>query len=190
MFPIKNGLKQGDALSRLFFNFALEYTIRRVQVNQAGLKLNATHQPLVYAVGVNTVGVSVCTCTIKKITEALVVASHEIGLEINADKTKYIVISRDLNARRCQNIKFDNNFFERVEEFRYLGTALTNQNFIEEEIKNRLKPRNACYNSVQNLLSSILLSKGIKIKIYRTVILSVFCMGVKFGRSHGGRNVG
>ena len=184
MFPIKNGLKQGDALSRLFFNFALEYTIRRVQVNRDGLKLNGTHQPLVYVDGVNTVGVSVRTCTIKKITEALVVASHEIGLEVNADKIKYMVISRDLNARRCQNIKIDNNFLERVEEFRYLETALTNQNSIQEEIKSRLKPGNACYHSVQNLLSSILLSKGIMIKIYRTVILSVFCMGVESGRSH------
>ena len=67
--------------------------------------------------------------------------------------------------------------FERVEEFKYLGTTLTNQNSILEEIKSSLKLGNACYYSVQNLLSSRLLSKNLKIKIYRTIILSVVLYG-------------
>ena len=92
MFPIKNGLKQGDALLSLLFNFALEYTIRRVQVNQDGLKLNGTHKLLVYANDdVNILGGIVYT--IKKNTEVLVVASKDIGQEVNADKTKYMVMS-------------------------------------------------------------------------------------------------
>jgi len=69
-----------------------------------------------------------------------------------------------------------------VEEFKYLGTSLTNQNSIAEEIKSRLRSGSACYHSVQNRLSSRLLSKNLKIKIFRTIILPVFCMGVKFGR--------
>jgi hypothetical protein len=95
MFPIKNGLKQGDALSLMLFNFALEYAIRRVQVNRDGLKLNGAHQLLVYA-DVNILGGSVHT--VQKNTDALVVASKETELEVNTDKTVYIVMSQDQNA--------------------------------------------------------------------------------------------
>jgi len=86
MFPIRNGLKQGDALSPMLFNFALECTIRRVQVNQDGLKLNGTHQLLAYADDVNKLRGSVHI--LKENAEAFVVASKEIGLEVDADKTK------------------------------------------------------------------------------------------------------
>ena len=68
-------------------------------------------------------------------------------------------------------MKIDNSSIERVEELRYLGTTLTNKNSIQEEIKSRLKLGNACYYSVRNLLSSSLLSKNVKIEIYRTIIL-------------------
>jgi len=89
--------------------------------------------------------------TRKKNTEALVVASKEIGLEVNADKTKYLVMSRDQNAGRSHNIKTDNSSFESVEEFNYMGTPLTNQSYIQEEITSTLKSRNVCCHSVQNL---------------------------------------
>ena len=91
MFPIRNGLKQGDALSPLLFNFALECAIKRVQVNQDGLKLNGTHQLLAYADEVNILGGSVHT--VKESAEALLVATKEIGIEVNPDKTKYMVVS-------------------------------------------------------------------------------------------------
>jgi hypothetical protein len=93
MFPIRNGLKQGDALPSWLFNFALEYASRRVQVNQDDLKLNGTHHLLAYADDVNVLGRSVDT--VKENAEALVVATKENGLEVNADKTKYMIMSRD-----------------------------------------------------------------------------------------------
>jgi retron-type reverse transcriptase len=89
MFPIRNGLKQGDVLSPLLFNFALEYAIKRVQANQDGLNLNGTHQLLAYADDVNIL--EGCVHTVKENAEALLVATKEIGLEVNADKTKYVV---------------------------------------------------------------------------------------------------
>jgi len=92
-FPIRNGLKQGDALSPMLFNFALEYATRRVQVNQDGLKLNGTHQLLAYADDVNILRGSIRT--LKENAEALVAATREIGLEVSVDKTKYTVMSRD-----------------------------------------------------------------------------------------------
>jgi len=86
-------------------------------------------------------------------------------------------MSRDQNARRSHNIKIDNSSFERVEEFKYLGTTLTYQNSVQEKIKSRLKSGNVCYRSVQNLLSSSLLSKILKIKIYRTIIVPFVLYG-------------
>jgi len=86
MFPIRNGLKLGEALSPLLFNFALEYAIKRVQVNQDGLNLNGTHQILAYADDVNILGAS--AHTVKENAEAFLVAAKEIGLEVNVDKTK------------------------------------------------------------------------------------------------------
>jgi len=74
-------------------------------------------------------------------------------------------------------VRIDNSTFDRVDDFKYLGTTLTNQNSIAEEIKSRLRSGNACYHSVQNLLSSWLLSKILKIKIYRTIILPVVLYG-------------
>jgi hypothetical protein len=124
MLPIRNGLKQGEALTSLLFNFALEYAIKRVQANQNGLKLNGTHQLLVYADDANILGGSIHT--IQKNAEALVATSKENGLEVNADKTKCMIMSQDKNAGQSHSIKIYSSSFERLEEFKYLGTILTN----------------------------------------------------------------
>ena len=87
--------------------------------------------------------------TINEKAEALVVVSKEIGLEVNVDKTKYMVMSRDQNAGQSHSMKIGNSSFEMVEEFEYLGTTITNQNSIQEEIKSRLMSGNTCCYSVQ-----------------------------------------
>jgi hypothetical protein len=106
-----------------------------------GLELNGTHQLLAYA------------------DETLIGASKEVGLEINVEKTKYMLLSRRQNLGQNRDIVISNRPFENVSQFKYLGTTITNRNLIQEEIKRRLNSGNACYHSVQTLLSSRLLSK-------------------------------
>jgi hypothetical protein len=142
--------------------FALECTIRKAQENQMGLKLSGTHQLLVYADDVNLSGDNIET--IKKNTETRIGASKEVGLEVNAEKAKYLLLSRHQNAGKNQNIKIGARFFETVAQFKYLGTAVTNQNLILREIKRRLNSGNACYHSVQNLLSSFCCIKTYKLE--------------------------
>jgi len=105
--------------------------------------------------------------------EALVIAIKVIELKVTAEKTKYMVMPLYQNAGQSHSIQIENCSFEKVENFEYLGTTLRYQNSIQEEIKSRLKSGNACYHSVQNLVSSSLLPKNLKINIYRTVILPV-----------------
>jgi hypothetical protein len=110
--PVQNGLKQGDALSPLLFNFTLEYVLRKVQENQVGLKLKGTHQHLTYADNMNLLedAKNANIDAIKKNTETLIDACKEVGIKV--EKTKYVTAS---------------------------SPEQTNQNLDEEEIKRRLK---------------------------------------------------
>jgi hypothetical protein len=126
-----------------------------------GLKLNGTYQLLIYTDDVNLLGDNINS--IKKNGEILIDASNEVGIEVNEEKTKYILLSSYQNAGQNHDIKIASRSFENVAQLKYLCMTVTNQNLIQEEIKRRLDSGNACYHSVHKLLSSHLLYKPYKL---------------------------
>ena len=132
------------------------------------MELNGKHQLLVYADDVNMLGENLQT--VRENAEIFIKSSKDIGLEVNSEKTKYMIISRHQNVIENLNIVIGNLSFENVEKFRYLGVTVTNTNDIREEIKRRINMGNACYYSLEKILSSHLLSKKLKVKTYKTII--------------------
>jgi hypothetical protein len=137
--------------------------------------LNGTHQLLAYTDDVNLLGDNIDT--IKKNTETLTGANNEVGPEINVEKAKYMLLSRRQDVDQNRDIKISDRSFGNVSQLKNLGSTSTNQNLIQDEINRRFNSNTACYHSVQNLLSSHLLSKNVKIGIYQTVILPVILYG-------------
>jgi hypothetical protein len=148
--------------------------VRSFQEKQEGLKLNGTHQLLAYVDDVNILGENIDA--IQKNTEALSDAGKEVDLEVNSEKIKYMLMTRK-KAGEKHGMKIANRSFEGVAKLKYLRTTLTDQNCMQEEIKSRLNSRNACYHWVQSLLPSHLLSRNVKVKIYKTIILPVVLYG-------------
>jgi ribosomal protein S16 len=126
------------------------------------MKLNGIHQLLACADDVNLVGYNIDT--MKKIRGTSIDTGSEVGLEVNTEKTKYMLLSRHQDAGQNRDIKTDNRYIENVAQFRCLATTITNQTLIQEEIKRRLKSGNACYHSVQDILTSRLLPKNVNLQ--------------------------
>ena len=100
-----------------------------------------------------------------------------LGLEVNSEKTKYVITYHLQNIVHNQNVVIENLSFEKVEKFKYLGVTVRNTNDIREEIKHRINMGNACYYSPEKILSSHLLSKMLKDNTYKTIVLPVVLYG-------------
>ncbi|KAJ4432334.1 hypothetical protein ANN_20953 [Periplaneta americana] len=121
--------------------------------------------------------VTSAACLLKqslKLTQHNSLFALNTGLE---ERQKYMIMSRDENIVRNGTIKIGNLSFEEVEKLKYLGATVTNINDTREEIKHRINMQNACYYSVEKILSSSLLSENLKVRIYKTVILPVVLYG-------------
>jgi hypothetical protein len=117
------------------------------------------------------------TDTVKKNTQTLTDASKEVGLEVNKENCRCVLLSHHQNAGQNHDITIAIRCFQSVAQLKYLGRAVTNQNLIQEEIKRRLNSGKASHHSVQNLLSFRLLSENIKIRICKTIMLPVVLDG-------------
>jgi hypothetical protein len=120
--------------------------------------LNGTHQFLAYTDHANLLGDNIDT--LKKNTLALTDATKEVGLEINVEKTKYMLLSRHQNADQNQNIKTESRSLENMPQLKFLQTTVADRNVIQEKIKRGLNSGNTCYHPVQNFYILICCLKG------------------------------
>jgi hypothetical protein len=155
-------------LSLVFLRFALEYASGIIQGNQEGMRQN---QLLVYSDYINLLGEN--RNTIQKNTQALLLARKWVSVKVNTDKTNYMSISHEQNARQNHNIKIATTYFENVAEFKYLRMTVTNQNLMHEEIKKTLYLGNVYYHSNKNFYQF----QNIDLKMCRAMIFpTVLCV--------------
>ena len=145
------------------------------------MELNGKHQLLVYADDVNMLGENLQT--VRENAEIFLNVSKDIGLEVNSEKTKYMITSRHQNVIQNQYIVIGNVSFDNVEKVRYLGVTVTNTNDIREEIKRRINMGSACYYSLEKTYRPVCFPGNLKLKHIKLLYYRLFCMVVKLGLS-------
>lgn len=174
-FEVSGGLRQGDCLSTVLFNIALEKVIRALDVNFGGTILNSGKQILAFADDIDLI--SRGRRDANGIFGELERSARRVGLEINEDKSKYLTLDRKHGGRSSQNVTIGEYNLEGVPSFKYLGSIINANNDIEEEIKSRIIAGNKCFFALKSLLKSRILSKKSKIKIYTTAIRPIVTYG-------------
>jgi len=175
-FAINKGLRQGYALSTQLFNVVLEKVMRHIQINKGGSIYTRTLQILAYADDVNLIGRS--TGRLNDAVIQMEEGANEVGLRINEEKTKYEIITRNkVRFRNEQHLQVYNYEFERVGEFMYLGSMITESSDDNTERKDRIMAGNRSYYSVLPLLRSKAVSRTTKIIMYKTIIRPVVLYG-------------
>ncbi|KAL4096954.1 hypothetical protein QTP88_021820 [Uroleucon formosanum] len=170
------GLRQGDALSPVLFNLVLEKVIREANITGGFSVGQTTVDLLAYADDIAILGNNVEE--VKSSCRKLMKTAGKVGLQINDEKTEYILVNRrEVNYRQGEIMEVDNHSFKRVSHFNYLGSILTNDNNIKVEIDTRLKKGNNCYYGLGKILSAKAVSKNLKVQIYTTLIRPVVLYG-------------
>jgi hypothetical protein len=165
-FETTTGLRQGDLLATLLFNLYMEKIIRNVRINPGGTIFNRTRQCLVYAYDIVILGRS--EGYIRGTLEEMVATTHQIGLQINYTKTKYVINRQDGN--KVKETEFMGKKYKKVESFKCLGAVMTSLNDIETEIKSKIAVINKCYYALGPILKRRSTSQSIKICLYKTII--------------------
>lgn len=170
-FEVITGVKQGDSLSPCLFNLVLEKAVRKAMLTPGGIQMGTTVKLLGYADDLDAMGSE------QEEVEATVAALEEealkVGLKINVGKTKYLHLTRTTTTQRSASR------FEEVKEFRYLGSVVTSENQIKEDVKSRIKSANVAFFQVRPLFVTRLLSRTTKVRLYKTLVRPVLLYGAE-----------
>lgn len=172
-FTTCRGLRQGDGLACLLFNFALEGAVRQSEIQVGGSVFNHTAQILGYADDIDIIG-----GTFGAMSEAftnLEAAAARFGLEVNQSKTKYMLTNA--TRRAPERIQVNGYTFDTVNEFIYLGSLVTNDNEMVAEVQRRIQAANRCYFGLVPQLKSRVISRTTKLRLYKTLIRPVLTYG-------------
>jgi len=170
-FSIETGLRQGDGLSTILFNFALEKVIRALSINWKGTIFSTSKQITAFADDADLLGRGVLA--VKESFMEMDTEAKKVGLQVSEDKTKYLTLDRKEGSRVGQNITMDEYNFEVVQSFKYLGSNINVSNDLDEEIKTRITQGNKCFYAMKHLFKSSLLSRSAKLRLYKTTIRPV-----------------
>ncbi|XP_054089974.1 putative uncharacterized transposon-derived protein F52C9.6 isoform X1 [Zeugodacus cucurbitae] len=178
-FDTKRGFREDDSLSCDFFNLMLEKMIRAAELNRDGTIFYKSVQLLAYADDIDIIGSNnraVCSAFSRMDKEA-----KRMGLEVNEDKTKYLLSSskQSAHSRLGSHVTVDSHNFEVVDNFVYLGTSINNTNNVSLEIQRRITLANRCYFGLSRQLNSKVLSRRTKIKLYKSLIIPVLLYGAE-----------
>lgn len=175
-FNLEKGTRQGDGLAPLLFNIALHIAVTKSEVQIHGTIFNKTQQILGYADDVVITG-----RRIKDVEEALLKLDNEtqkLGFKINTKKSKFMSITKKQNDQ-IKEVKMGTYKFEKVKEFTYLGSILTANNDISNEVQRRINSANRAYYSLLPIVKNKIISREIKIKIYKTLIRLIITYGTE-----------
>ena len=174
-FDIDTGARQGDKLSTILFNLALEKVARAMSINWEGTIFYSSKQMIAFADDTDLIGRG--TLAVKESFVEMDMEASNVGLLVNENKTKYMTLDRKSGSRVGQNITMDNYNFEVVQSFKYLGSILNVTNDIEEEIKVRITQGNRCFFALKHLFRSSLVSRATKLRLYKTIIRPIVMYG-------------
>ena len=174
-FDIDSGVRQGDKVSTILFNLALEKVARAMSINWEGTIFYSSKQLAAYADDTDLIGRG--TLAVKESFIEMEKESNKVGLLVNEHKTKYMTLDRKQGTRVGQNITMDNYNFEVVQSFKYLGSILNVTNDIEEEIRTRITQGNRSFYALKHLFKSSLVTRATKLRLYKTVIRPIVMYG-------------
>jgi len=176
-FGVDTGVRQGDGLSPILFNLALETALQQVKKSDVGIKIGKTINILAFADDVVIMAENIQD--LKELTKTLIEETKKVGLTINEKKTKFMKINREQDVLREEELNVENYKFGEVKHFTYLGVILSSTSKEENEIRSRITTANRCFMACNRLMSSKMLSRKTKIRIYKTIIRPILLYGAE-----------